>query len=482
MRKYKHNYDEFRDCFADHADVITDLIYGDTGYIKSPFISYVIPAYGRADLLKRTLNSVLSQQPAECEWDVVVVDNDPQRDNETERVIREIDNPKILYYKNRVNIGVDGNYNRCIETARGKWVAMLHADDLIMNDHLKEMYRLLTTGKILSAKRPAAYICQRYIEFSDESKVELDREKAIQTNNTYSWNLKQIYNNGNLELLTQNYALMTGFYAALPSFGTLMNREIMLKEGGFDKELGICEDIITPYRLGEKYSVYMAPMFMGYYRFNNNESMKSSTILKIYESMLDFREYVYSRNWITSLWGNIARDLHSKNLRNYCIGLSRFSERKLCVEDFKDIYEVKRLSKLKMFIFKIGISIFNKKHQLSGYDENISNLFESRYYAIQAAVERNSNIIIYGAGSVAEVIIPLIKKMFSASDIVCCAVTSIENNKRKICGLNIKCINELAENYCECTVVTATEIWEYQSEMNDTLAELGFKNVVNLLN
>ena len=35
----------------------------------------------------------------------------------------------------------------------------------------------------------------------------------------------------------------------------------------------ICEDIITPYRLAADYGVYMAPVPMGYYRFNNNRTI-----------------------------------------------------------------------------------------------------------------------------------------------------------------------------------------------------------------
>ena len=66
MRRYKIDYDRYRNCFADHADVKTNLIIGDTEYVKKPFVSYIIPAYGRADLLEKTLYSVLAQKNVQC--------------------------------------------------------------------------------------------------------------------------------------------------------------------------------------------------------------------------------------------------------------------------------------------------------------------------------------------------------------------------------------------------------------------------------
>ena len=139
MKRLHINYNETSNHFEKIKNVRTDLIYGDPGYIETPWFSYIIPVFKRPDLLRQTLKSVLDQEAVDFFWDIVIVDNETEPNNPTEKLIREIDDKRILYYRNQENIGPGGNYNRCIETARGKWVAMLHGDDLIMKDHLQLM-------------------------------------------------------------------------------------------------------------------------------------------------------------------------------------------------------------------------------------------------------------------------------------------------------------------------------------------------------
>ena len=156
MKRYNINYDVCRNCFELFKDIPSELIWGDLTYVINPFFTYMIPTYGRAYLLEETLQSVLNQLSVDFEWDIIVVDNEAGPGNETEQVIRNINNPRILYYRNKENIGVDGNYNRCIELARGQWVAMLHADDLLINDHLKLMGQYIKAH--LNDRKPLAYI------------------------------------------------------------------------------------------------------------------------------------------------------------------------------------------------------------------------------------------------------------------------------------------------------------------------------------
>lgn len=483
MRKYKIDYDTYRNCFEDFANVKTNLIIGDLDFVKKPFVSYIIPAYGRADLLERTLYSVLAQKDVHCEWDIVVVDNNPEEGNETECLIRRMNNSRILYYRNEENIGVDGNYNRCIEVARGEWVAMIHADDLIMDDHLSEMCNFIWNKQNYVKNKDPVYICQRYIEFSNESEIITEREKLNLAKEGAVCRMKLIYNNGKPELLTQNYALFTGFYAALPSFGTMMKRDIMLKYGGFDKELGICEDIITPYRLAADYGVYMAPVPMGYYRFNNNESMKSETILKIFSCMNDFHEYVYSRNILCSIWGNISRDIHKKNLINYCIGLSRFNEKSLTLEDFEQIDNCINLNiaSIKQTIFNWGINAFDTKKGIKKYENIIEDRLSLSDSLIWEYVNDNKHFLVYGCGGVANALIPILMKKYKGIIIEACVVTDTSGKQKSIRKIAIKDVKEYSRRASDVAVFTATEIWEYQKEMNANLHNYGMNNVINLL-
>lgn len=476
-RRYKIDYDQKVDCFAQIRHIKSDLIYGDLDYIKNPYISYIIPVYKRADLLAETLDSVLQQKKVDFPWDIVVVDNEAGAENETERLVRKIDDPRILYYRNQENIGVDGNYNRCIELARGEWVAMIHGDDLIVNDHLLEMGRLI---KEMEPKdKTIAYICQRYGDFSSADEVSLVRPHNPQT--PFEHLICAEYNKGKLFHEKQIHGIVTGFFAAIPSFGTMMKREIMILFGGFNKDLGICEDVITPYKLAKKHGVYLAPKLMGFHRFEENESMKIDTILKIYASMIDFREYMYSRNFLTRMWGFIARDMVNKDLRNYCIGMSRFNPKRLRNEDFDPIYKVKPVGKIKNFIYKIGRTLFNQIYGITSYEEMVARLLAIQDKKISKSLSDGNDFIIYGAGKVTEAALPYLKNKYKRMHILACAVSDRENAQGEINGIPIKLLEDIECTKEKTTVIISTITWEFKFEMDERALKNGFKSVIDII-
>ncbi len=90
-----------------------------------PRISICIPTFNRSDLLRKALASVSNQTVKP--WEVIVVDN--CSDDDTEEVTREFKDVK--YFRNDVNLGMNSNWNRCIELSRGDFITLLHSDDLI---------------------------------------------------------------------------------------------------------------------------------------------------------------------------------------------------------------------------------------------------------------------------------------------------------------------------------------------------------------
>ena len=475
-RTYKIDYSESIDNFKKIENIPSDLIYGDPEKIRNPFISYVIPVYKRAHLLEKTIMSILNQKPVDFEWDIVIVDNEAGGENETERLIRRMASDRVLYYRNRENVGPAGNYNKCIELASGEWIAMLHGDDLIMNDHLKCSYEYIRYCQ--GEKVAPAYISQRYIDFSDEDKeVYLDRDSCTNTN--VAINIRHVYANGKPQRQTQKYGILTGYFAALPSFGTLMNREIMLAEGGFTEEFGVCEDVITPFKLADKYGVYMTPVVMGYHRFDGNESMKTETTMEIYESMLDFREYMYSTVWWGKMWKYLSKDIFSENLRNYCIGQSRFGSKRLKDEDFDYIYKVKKLSFFQKAAFNLVNKFIDMKYNFEGFDGMISMMLDGKSESIQKIIDDKRKVVLYGAGDAGKSVCSLLKKKYPKVKIEGFAVTDL-SAERELCGYKVRKIDEYAAMRDDVTVITTTVTWQFQDEMNATLERLNFESVINL--
>jgi GT2 family glycosyltransferase len=96
-----------------------------------PFWSVMIPVYNcREDYLAETLRSVLSQDPGADEMQIELIDN-CSTVGDPERVARELGRNRIEVHRQPVNLGIAGNFNSCVQRARGQWVHILHADDTV---------------------------------------------------------------------------------------------------------------------------------------------------------------------------------------------------------------------------------------------------------------------------------------------------------------------------------------------------------------
>ena len=113
----------------------------------TPFFSVVIPVYNRADLLRATLQSVLSQ--SEQDFEIVVVDDGSS--DHPGRVAEEFCDARIIFMRQE-NRGGGAARNTGIDHARGRFIAFLDSDDCFLPHHLAAMRKLLE-----HAPRTAAY-------------------------------------------------------------------------------------------------------------------------------------------------------------------------------------------------------------------------------------------------------------------------------------------------------------------------------------
>lgn len=94
-----------------------------------PLVSVCIPAYNSAETIRETVASVLSQTYGNLE--LIIVDD--QSKDTTWEVIKELadQDERIKIYLNQQNLGMAGNWNRCLELCSGEYIKLLCADDLI---------------------------------------------------------------------------------------------------------------------------------------------------------------------------------------------------------------------------------------------------------------------------------------------------------------------------------------------------------------
>src|SRR5690606_28833147 len=100
-------------------------------------LTIAIPVFERKEFFEAAVNSVLNQS---CRCKLVVVDN--ASSHSFFRDYCELHN--IPYYRNSMNIGMFGNWNRCFEVSDTDFVMVLGDDDLLDADFVQEFVSALT--------------------------------------------------------------------------------------------------------------------------------------------------------------------------------------------------------------------------------------------------------------------------------------------------------------------------------------------------
>lgn len=135
----------------------------------APLVSVCLPIYNGDRFLKVAIESVLSQTLTDYE---LIICDDCSSDDSL-KIASEFSDPRIKIYKNGKNLGLVGNWNRCISYAHGKYVKLMMQDDFLHPDALAKQVELLEMY-------PQASICignTSVINEKDEIVVERNRFK-----------------------------------------------------------------------------------------------------------------------------------------------------------------------------------------------------------------------------------------------------------------------------------------------------------------
>ena len=294
--------DDYHDSFAKIADVKTDMLFGDLAAVPQPMISVILPTYQRSALLEDALGSIVRQQHVGVAWECVVVDNTPLDDSNCTPaldILRRLNDPRVLYYHHRVNLGSGYNWNRGVELARGKWVCFLHDDDVLFPDALRNIVRIIRLQS--SCKLSLGCIQARRVMFSDSS------ELAHLRRNTVPY----------FEPLTRMRALIRGESGTgAPSCGTTFLKQAYMACGGINYDFGLTADAVLGYQIMRNYRVVMSDCVLGGYRWAENETLKLTSLQELIRSDYLFARYRYNQNALSWLWGCVFwRAEYNENVR-----------------------------------------------------------------------------------------------------------------------------------------------------------------------
>ena len=102
--------------------------------MTKPLVTIGISTYNRADgYLRPALESALAQTYPNLE--IVVSDN--ASTDATQAYIESFSDPRIRFFKQKENLGANGNFNFCLDQARGAFFLLLHDDDILDPDFVK---------------------------------------------------------------------------------------------------------------------------------------------------------------------------------------------------------------------------------------------------------------------------------------------------------------------------------------------------------
>ena len=233
------------DNFCKIKDVESVKIFGNED--SETEFTIAIPTYKRSKYLKEAIDSALNQD-CTFPYNIIVVDNNSERDDDTEIMMTFYKNTiNVSYYKNSENIGMGGNWNRLFQLAKTKWVIMLHDDDMLYANYLSTCCYLLSRLNDVGILKP------KEDRKNENNKVPKKITKRIRSLDFYYGN----------------------------SFGTpsgmLFNKEMVIETGGFNQDfypsLDYCFNVLFSFT----HNFYFYDEPLTFYRIEVNESIKTET-------------------------------------------------------------------------------------------------------------------------------------------------------------------------------------------------------------
>ena len=126
----------------------------------APVVTIAIPTFNRPAMLRQCVTTLLRQIGPEVE---ILVCDDASVD-ETANVLAAFSHPQLRVSRNPENLGLFGNFNRCVALAAGEFVVVLSDDDTVDDDLVPSCLALLRSDRAAAGDPVVALIAaNRYL-------------------------------------------------------------------------------------------------------------------------------------------------------------------------------------------------------------------------------------------------------------------------------------------------------------------------------
>ncbi|MGH7171115.1 MAG: glycosyltransferase family 2 protein [Gemmataceae bacterium] len=207
-----------------------------------PFWSVMVPTYNCAHYLRKTLESILCQDPGADQMQIEVVDDCSTRDDPA-AVVAELGKGRVQFHRKPKNEGVTAVFNTCLQRSRGRWVHILHGDDMVLPG-MYQAYR-----KVIEATDPVMVLGR--VIFIDEAD---------------SW--LGMFGPEPIDGIIKDFVLRQAFGQLGLFAGVVIRRSIYEKVGGYCPIFGHVADWDMWLRVGQEGRVATLRQPYGLYRIH----------------------------------------------------------------------------------------------------------------------------------------------------------------------------------------------------------------------
>ena len=214
--------------------------------LPSPLVSVIIPVYNAALFLNETIQSVLAQ--SFTDFECILID-DASEDGSAKIIhhwASQDERIKPLFCKE--NLGVSSARNTGIAVAKGKYIALLDADDLWLPEKLAQQVEILNT-------QPDIGIVTTFSNLVDTQGKVICRECGEKV--------------GNGHIPLQQFLFDR---VSLTPSAVMFRAECVEKAGLFNTDYVIAEDFAFWIHLLRYYAMHTIPKVLLYYRIHHHNS------------------------------------------------------------------------------------------------------------------------------------------------------------------------------------------------------------------
>jgi glycosyltransferase involved in cell wall biosynthesis len=206
--------------------------------MTKPLISICVPVYNGSAFLRDAIESVLRQTYHDL--DIVVLDN--ASTDHTPDIIRSFKDSRIRSVRHDSNIGASGNFNAALAIARGDWIKIVCADDMIHPSCIDRQWSAISESTCEDVVLAA---CARDI---------IDGRGRRWMTRGYPVRLGREAGEAAIRRTVRSGTNIFGEPAAI-----LMRRDVALEAGGFDPVYSFCVDVDLWVRMLERGSLVITP-------------------------------------------------------------------------------------------------------------------------------------------------------------------------------------------------------------------------------